>query len=246
MSGKTLCSKEIERYDRQIRVFGVEGQIKLKKAKVTVIGVGGLGSISSLYLTAMGIGKLVIVDHGRLELSNLNRQILYRTKDIGELKAKLAAQRLKELNPNVDIEYFTEEITSENIYDFIKEANVVIDGLDNWKARFIVNKACVELNKPFIHAGVHGAHGQVLVVMPGRGPCLRCIMPQTPSQREKIPILPTTPAILASLQVTEAVKIITSYGKPAIGKLILYDGYSMSFHEIPVSRRENCPVCGVI
>lgn len=243
MFEELLGSEEVERYDRQIRVFGVEGQLKLKKAKVTVIGVGGLGSISSLYLTAMGVGKLVIVDHGKLELSNLNRQILYKTKDIGEFKAKLAAQRLKELNPNVDIDYFTKEITSENIYDFIKEANVVIDGLDNWRTRFIVNKACVELNKPFIHAGVHGAHGQVLVVMPGKGPCLRCVMPQTPPQIEKIPILPTTPAVLASLQVTEAVKIITGYGKPAIGKLILYDGYSMSFHEIPVSRRENCPVC---
>ncbi|RLG72354.1 MAG: adenylyltransferase [Thermoprotei archaeon] len=240
-----LSKEELERYDRQIILFNVDGQVKLKKARIVVFGVGGLGSVSSIYLTALGIGKLFLVDHGKVELSNLNRQILYKTSDIGKFKVKIAAQRLKELNPNVDIEYSIEKITSENVYSFIREADVVIDGLDNWKTRFTVNKACVELNKPFIHAGVHGMYGQLLVVVPGKSPCLQCIMPIRPSKERKIPVLPTTPAVLAALQVTEAVKMITGYGKPAIGKLILYDGYSMSFHEIPVSRRENCPVCGL-
>jgi len=241
-----LSKEELERYDRQIILFNVDGQVKLKKARIVVFGVGGLGSVSSIYLTALGIGKLLLVDHGKVELSNLNRQILYKTSDIGKFKVKIAAQRLKELNPNVDIEYSIEKITSENVYDFIREADVVIDGLDNWETRFIVNRACVELNKPFIHAGVHGMYGQLLVVVPGKSPCLQCVMPIKPSKERKIPILPTTPAVLAALQVTEAVKMITGYGKSAIGKLILYDGYSMSFHEIPVSRRENCPVCGSI
>ena len=241
-----LSKEELERYDRQIILFNVDGQVKLKKARIVVFGVGGLGSVSSIYLTALGIGKLLLVDHGKVELSNLNRQILYKTSDIGKFKVKIAAQRLKELNPNVDIEYSIEKITSENVYDFIREADVVIDGLDNWETRFIVNRACVELNKPFIHAGVHGMYGQLLVVVPGKSPCLQCVMPIKPSKERKIPILPATPAVLAALQVTEAVKMITGYGKSAIGKLILYDGYSMSFHEIPVSRRENCPVCGSI
>jgi len=241
-----LSRDEVERYDRQIMIFGTKGQIKLKEARVAVFGVGGLGSVSSTYLAALGVGELILVDHGRVELSNLNRQILYKTSDIGKFKAEIAAKRLKELNPNVNIKYFIEEVSEGNVYRFVEEADLIIDGLDNWKTRFLVNKACVKLNKPFIHAGVHGAYGQLLVVIPGKSPCLQCIVPTIPTKERKIPILPTTPAVLAALQVTEAVKIITSYGKPAVGKLILYDGYSMNFHEIPVSRRGNCPVCGSI
>jgi len=241
-----LSRDEVERYDRQIMIFGTKGQIKLKEARVAVFGVGGLGSVSSTYLAALGVGELILVDHGRVELSNLNRQILYKTSDIGKFKAEIAAKRLKELNPNVNIKYFTEEVSEGNVYRFVEEADLIIDGLDNWKTRFLVNKACVELNKPFIHAGVHGMYGQLLVVIPGKSPCLQCVVPVVQVRERKIPILPTTPAVLAALQVTEAVKMITGYGRPAIGKLILYDGYSMSFHEIHVTRRENCPVCGSI
>ncbi len=246
MENITLSRSEMERYERQIKIFGVDGQIKLKKARVLVVGVGGLGCCAALYLTASGVGNIILIDSQKVELSNLNRQILHWTKDIGVPKIRSAIEKLRELNPEVNIEGVMDVLNEENVYNYVKEVDLVIDGLDNWRTRFIVNRACVELGKPFIHAGVRELYGQLLVVMPGKGPCLQCILPKPPPEVPGFPILGTTPGVLALLEVTEAIKIITGYGKPAIGKMIIYDGYSMSFNEVPVKRRPDCRVCSRI
>ncbi len=233
-----------ERYDRQIRVFGKNGQRKLSKSKVLIVGVGGLGCLASLYLTAAGIGKLILIDRGRVEWSNLNRQILYSPADIGKIKVRVASVKLKELNPEVEIEGICTEVNYENAEDFVKEVDLVVDGLDNYRGRFAVNRACIEKDRPFIHGAVHGMMGQMTTIIPGKGPCLKCIVPGEPPALEVIPILNTTPAVIASLEVTEAIKLLTGIGSPAIGKLIIYDGEEMTFHEIRVARRKNCEDCG--
>ncbi|HIQ03473.1 MAG TPA: HesA/MoeB/ThiF family protein [Desulfurococcales archaeon] len=235
----------MERYDRQIKLFGVEAQLKLKKARVMVAGLGGLGCPAALYLVAAGVGKIVLVDRERVELSNLNRQILHWTRDIGELKVNSAAKKLRELNPEVDVEAIPIEINEDTVYDLVSQVDIVIDGMDNWKTRFILNRVCVLQSKPFIHAGVYGMHGQLLVVIPRKGPCLQCVIPELPPESKHPPVLGTTTGILALLEVTEAIKIITGYGEVSIGQLILYDGYTMSLNRIKVSRRENCPTCGL-
>lgn len=239
-----LSEEELERYNRQILLFGVEAQEKLKRSKVLIVGVGGLGSPAALYLVAAGVGELMLVDFEKVDLSNLNRQILYWTRDVGRLKVEVATEKLRELNPNVILRVYSIKGDEKSLEPLTSEADIVIDGLDNWETRFTLNKLCVKHRKPFIHAGVHGLYGQLLVVIPGVTPCLQCILPKTPRETHRFPVLGTTPGILALLQVTEAIKIITGYGKPAINKLIIYNGYELSFNEIAVSRNPHCLICG--
>ena len=241
-----LSNEELERYNRQILLFGAEKQYKLKKAKVLVAGIGGLGCPASLYLVAAGIGKIILADAERVELSNLNRQILHWTEDIGKFKVDSAYEKLRKLNPNVKIECFKERINEDNIYDLVSSVDLVVDGMDNWKMRFIINKACVELGKPFIHAGVRGLYGQLLVVIPGKGPCLQCVFPKEPRESHPFPILGATAGLLAMLEVTEAIKILLNYGSVSIGKLIIYDGVNMEFHELTVQKRDNCSICSSV
>ncbi len=242
----TLSDKEKVRYSRQIMIFGEEGQKKLKSSRVAVIGVGGLGSASSTYLAAAGVGKLVLVDKDVVELDNLNRQVLHWTRDIGRLKVESAAEKLRELNPEIEVEGIAMEVNEDTIYDIIKEVDVVVDGLDNWSTRVVVNKACVKLRKPFVHAGVHGLYGQLTVIIPYESPCLQCIVPLigTKPKSGTFPVLGTTPAILATIQAQEVIKLITGYGRPLIGKLLIFDGTTTTFTTIEVRRREECPVCG--
>ncbi len=245
-ASRTLTPEEIERYDRQIRIFGVEGQLKLKRAKVLIVGVGGLGSPAAIYLAAAGVGEIILVDSERVELSNLNRQILHWTRDIGKLKVESAAEKLRELNPNVKTMIIAEHAGEELLDKLVSEADIVIDGLDNWKSRLALNKACVKHGKPLIHAAIHGMYGQLLVVVPGETPCLNCLIIKEPPEVKPFPVLGTTPGLLAMLQVTEAIKLLTGYGRPPLGKLIVYDGYTMKFEEIPVSRNPQCPTCSII
>ncbi len=239
-----LTREELERYDRQIRLFGVEAQEKLKKSSVLVLGVGGLGTAASLYLTAAGVGRLIIVDSEVVELSNLNRQVLYWTSDVGRPKVEAAAEKLRALNPNVEVVPIKSAISEDLLERLVPQVDVVVDGLDNWKTRFLVNRVVVKHRKPFVHAGIQGLYGQLLVVVPGKTPCLQCILPREPEERRPFPVLGATPGILALMQVTEAIKLITGYGEPALGRLIVYDGYHMALHSVQVSRNPECPVCG--
>ncbi|MHA1617404.1 MAG: HesA/MoeB/ThiF family protein [Candidatus Njordarchaeales archaeon] len=241
-----LSREELERYDRQILLFGEDGQIKLKKSTICIIGVGGLGSLAAIYAVAAGFGKVIIVDKERVELSNLNRQILHWTTDIGKEKVESAVEKLKKLNPNVEIRAINTEITEENVDEIIKDADIVLDCLDNWETRHLLNRVCVRQKKPLIHAGIYGLDGQLMVVIPGKTPCLYCVFGGIKEKREKFPVVGVTPAIMASLQVLEAIKLVTGYGEPFLNKLLIFEGYHTSFSEIPIERRKDCPVCGGI
>jgi len=241
----SLSQSELERYERQMLIsgWGVEGQKKLKAARVAVVGMGGLGCPASIYLTAVGIGKLIIVDKDKFELHNLNRQILGWHKDVGRFKAKVAEEKLEALNSEVEIEAIVGEIGRENVQDVIGDVDVVVDGQDNWEARFIINEYCVTHNIPFVHAGVSALHGQMTTIVPHKGPCLRCIFLKDPPEAERIPVLGATPALFASLQVMETVKLVTGIGKPLIGRMLFINGDEMIFETVEVKRNVKCPVC---
>lgn len=242
----SLLSSELERYERQMLIsgWGTEGQKKLKAAKVAVAGMGGLGCPASIYLTAVGVGKLILIDKEKFELNNLNRQILGSQKDIGKAKAEVAKEKLEALNPEVEVKSVVAEITKENVQNVIGNVDVVLDGQDNWKTRFIINEYCVTHNIPFIHAGISALHGQITTIVPGEGPCLRCIFPKDPPEAEKIPVLGATPALFASLQVMETVKLITTIGKPLVARMVFADAEEMVFETVEVKRNVECPICG--
>ncbi len=244
----SLSPSELERYDRQMLIsdFGLEGQRKLKASKVVVAGIGGLGCLSSLYLAAAGIGKITLVDKEKFRLSDLNRQVLCWQRDLGRFKAKVAGEKLKALNSEIEVEALVREITSNSVNDIIGDADVVIDGLDNWRTRFIINHYCVTQRIPFIHAGVSALHGQMITVVPKKGPCLRCIFPKDPAEVQRVPVLGATPALLAAMQVMEAVKLVTGIGKPLAGRMVFLDGKEMVLETIEMEKNVNCPICGDI
>ncbi|MDW8021545.1 MAG: HesA/MoeB/ThiF family protein [Nitrososphaerota archaeon] len=241
-----LSQEEFERYDRQLRIpyFGVDAQMKLKKSAVMVAGVGGLGSSAAIFLAAAGVGKLRIVDCGEVELSNLNRQILYSTEDIGRPKVFAALERLRAINPNVEIEAIKEEITEDNIEELLNGVNLVVDGQDNFETRFIINKACVRAFKPCIHGAVYAFEGRLMTIIPGKGPCLRCLIPQDPKEMASIPILGPLPGIVGAFEALEAIKLLTGVGDPLSGKLLIIDGETFSFYKIEIKKNPSCPVCG--
>lgn len=241
-----LSEEEKERYDRQMMIpnFGEEGQLKLKKSKVTVVGAGGLGCSVTLYLAAAGVGTLTIIDPERVELSNLNRQVLHWTEDIGELKAVSVARKLEKLNPAVEVKAVPERLTMENVRGLIGGSDVVVDCLDNWHTRFLLNEACVAERIPMVHAGIRGLYGQMTTIIPYQTPCLRCILPETPPEEKRFPVLGTTPGVLGVLEAFEALKLIVGIGVSLAGKLLVFDGEAMSFQEIRVERNESCSVCG--
>jgi molybdopterin/thiamine biosynthesis adenylyltransferase len=243
-----LSQSELERYNRQIIIdgWGKEGQTKLKKSSVAVVGVGGLGCVSSTYLVAAGVGKLILIDNDRTSLSDLNRQVLYTLKDIGQFKAETAKKRLVTLNPEIKVETVLEEVLGDNVSKIIGNVDAVVDGLDNWKTRFIINDFCVKNRVPLIHAGVSQFYGQIITVMPGKGPCLRCIFPKEPSETRTNPIFGGTPSALASLQVIEVIKCLTGIGKPLVGRMLFIDGEEMTIETAEIKKNPNCPACSSI
>jgi len=234
----------MERYARQIPVIGVDGQRKLATSSVLIVGVGGLGSAVALYLTAMGVGKLVLVDEGCIELSNLNRQILYSSQDLGLKKVEVAKSRLKALNPYVVIETYDRRLDEELAKELVKRVDVVVDALDNWESRLVLNRVCVEYGKPLIHAGVEGFYGQVMTVVPGKGPCLACLFSEMPRTSQRaIPVLGAVAGVLGTIEAIEAVKVLLSLGKPLIGRMLIVDLLSMDFRVVEIRRNPRCPVC---
>lgn len=240
-----LTKEELERYDRQIKLrgFGLDGQRKLKSAKVLIAGVGGLGSPSAIYLACAGVGKIIVVDKENVELSNLNRQILYSTEDVGRSKAEVAAKKLRSINPSIDVEGINMMITKDNIDGLVKEVDVVVDGQDNYTTRYIINEACVKYRVPFVHAAVLSYEGRLMTIVPGKGPCYRCLLPEPPPEMDGFPVLGTVPGTIATLQATEVLKIILGMGDLLVGKMLIYDALSTSFMVINVERDPECPVC---
>jgi adenylyltransferase/sulfurtransferase len=242
----SLDPSELERYDRQMRIpgWGVEGQKKLKAARVTVAGAGGLGCPVSLYLAAAGVGHITIIDKETVELSNLNRQVLHWQADIGKYKADSVVAKLRSLNSSIEVEAVKAEITEKSVRGLIKDADIVVDGMDNFTTRFILNYGCVKEDIPFVHAGVYGLDGQMTTIIPKKGPCLQCIFPEKPPEFEKFPVAGVTPATLAILQALETIKLIIGLGKPLVGRMLLFDGDALTFSTMEVRRDPNCPVCG--
>lgn len=244
----SLSSFELRRYERQMLIsgWGVKAQRKLKGAIVAVAGIGGLGCPVSLYLASAGIGKIILIDSDKFRLNNLNRQVLGWQKDIGRLKAEVAKEKLDSLNPEVQVEAIVAKINEDNINDIIGMVDIIIDGQDNWKTRFIINEYCITHSISFIHAGVSGFHGQMTTILPGQGPCLRCIFPIDPPEANEIPVLGATPALFASLQVIETIKIVTGIGKPLVGRMLFVDAREMEFETVEVKRTPECPVCSFL
>jgi len=242
-----LTSEELIRYDRQLKILGLENQKKLKKSKVAIIGVGGLGSPVLLYLTAAGVGFIKLIDFDRVSLSNLNRQIIHWTNDIGRDKVISAKEKLNKLNPNVMVVPVKQVLSKENSEILLKDVDLCIDALDNWKSKLLLNEICVKLRKPLIHAGVKEFYGQMLVIIPGKTPCLRCIISEEPMEKKnKIPVIGVTPGILGLLQALEAIKLITGIGELSLNKLVIFDGLSLELTKVGVDKNPNCPICSRI
>jgi adenylyltransferase/sulfurtransferase len=240
-----LTESELERYNRQMLIpnWGKQGQVKLKKAKVVVAGVGGLGCPASLYLSATGIGTILLIDKETFELSNLNRQILGVQNDIGKRKVEAAQEKLVALNSDINILTNYVTITEDNVNELIHGFDIVVDAMDNWETRFLLNRACIQEQIAFIHAGVYGWSGQMTTIVPGKGPCLRCIIPRNPPEMKSFPVIGATPGFFATLQVMEVIKLLTEIGKPLTGRLLIFDGEDLNFSVVNVSRNPKCPVC---
>ena len=240
-----LTTDERKRYDRQIMIRGLgeDGQEKLKRARVIIAGSGGLGSPASIYLVAAGVGTIRIVDHDRVELSNLNRQVLHWDKDIGRNKVDSAAEKLRQLNQGVKIEAMEETINEANISRLVAGFDVIVDAMDNLPTRYLLNKAAIENHIPFVHGAVYGLEGRAMTIIPGKTACLRCVY-RGLIPREKFPVIGVTPAVIGCIQATEVIKYITGIGRLLTNRLLVYDGLNMKFTELAVKRDPNCEHCG--
>jgi molybdopterin/thiamine biosynthesis adenylyltransferase len=242
-----LSDSERERYRRQLIVdgFGDEGQGKLKNATVGVLGVGGLGSPAALYLAAAGVGTIILADDQAPELSNLNRQVLHWERDVkdGSPKVESAAWKLRELNSEVEVVAHAKKVDERNMASVFKGADLVLDCLDNFETRYLLNRFCVHARTPFVHAAVEGFSGQVSVIVPGETPCIQCIFPRPPGKKAEIPIIGATAGVFGALQAGEAIKLITGIGVPLKSKLLVGDLQYQSWEVIDVGKDVSCPVC---
>lgn len=246
-----LKEEEIRRYGRQLilKEIGENGQKRLRDARALVVGLGGLGSPASYYLAAAGVGTLGIVDSDVVEISNLQRQLLHRTHDIGRPKTESATEKLRALNPGVTIEKHHVRLSTDNVVQLIRDYDVILDGVDNFAARYLLNDACFFGGKPLVEAGVLQFLGQIMTIVPGKGPCYRCVFPEPPPPGS-IPgcreagILGVVPGVAGVLQATEAIKLIIGIGKSLVGRIIIYEALTGSFREVSLRRNPKCPLCG--
>jgi adenylyltransferase/sulfurtransferase len=248
---KSLTNEEISRYSRHLLLpqIGLEGQKKLKAAKVLIVGTGGLGAPLALYLAAAGVGTLGIVDYDFVEESNLQRQIIHSTKDIDRPKVASAADRIKAINPQIDVVTYNTMLTSENAMQIIEDYDIVADGTDNYQTRYLVNDACVLLGKPNVYGSVFQFEGQASVFYAKEGPCYRCLYPSPPPPG-LVPscseggVLGVLPGIVGTIQANEVIKLIVGGGDSLIGRLLLFDAWDMRFRELKLAKDEHCPICG--
>jgi adenylyltransferase/sulfurtransferase len=246
-----LSKDEILRYSRHLIMpeVGMEGQLKLKQAKVLCIGAGGLGSPLALYLGAAGVGKLGIVDFDVVDFTNLQRQVIHGTSDVGRTKLQSARDTLLEINPNVEIESFETRLGSDNALDIFREYDIVADGTDNFPTRYLVNDACVLLGKPNVYASIFRFEGQASVFYAEQGPCYRCLYPEPPPPG-LVPscaeggVLGVLPGIMGCIQAMETIKLILGRGDSLIGRLLLFDALGMKFRELKLRKNPDCPICG--
>src|SRR5437588_3276313 len=246
-----LSPQEVARYSRHLIMpeVALEGQKRLKASSVLLIGAGGLGSPLGLYLAASGVGRIGLVDFDVVDFSNLQRQILHGTPDVGRPKLQSARDRLQAINPGVRIDLYETRLTSANALSIFEPYDIIIDGTDNFPTRYLVNDACVLLGKPNVYGSIFRFDGQASVFHPPQGPCYRCLYPEPPPPGE-VPscaeggVLGILPGLIGCIQATEAVKLLLGKGEPLIGRLLLYDALQMTFQEFKVRRNPKCPMCG--
>jgi adenylyltransferase/sulfurtransferase len=246
-----LSKDEILRYSRHLIMpeVGMEGQLKLKQAKVLLIGAGGLGAPLGMYLAAAGVGRIGMVDFDVVDHTNLQRQIIHGTKDVGRKKLDSAAETMADINPFVQLDKYDVALSSENALEIFKDYDIVIDGTDNFPTRYLVNDACVLLKKPNVYGSIFRFEGQATVFAVEGGPCYRCLYPEPPPPG-LVPscaeggVLGILPGMIGIVQATEAAKLILGKGEPLVGRLLLYDALAMRFRELKLRRDPDCPVCG--
>jgi molybdopterin/thiamine biosynthesis adenylyltransferase/rhodanese-related sulfurtransferase len=251
MTSPDLSHQEILRYSRHLLIpeVGLAGQRKLKAASVLVVGTGGLGSPASLYLAAAGVGRIGLVDYDQVEVSNLQRQILYGMSSLGQLKVETARQRLLDLNPDIQVYAYQEPFTSENARRIASDYDILIDGTDNFPTRYLINDLCVLTGKVYVYGSVYRFEGQASVFDARTGPCYRCLFPEPPPPG-LVPscaeggVLGALPGIIGTLQATEALKLIIGIGEPLLGRLLLYNAIDMTFEYVRLKKNPHCKVCG--
>jgi len=241
---RMLTEDEKQRYDRQIRIngFGLEGQEKLKRARVLVAGAGALGSVIATYLALAGVGSLRVVDDDVVELSNLNRQILHWSGDVGKAKTQSAEEKLRQANPCVHVEAVAARIGEDNALELASGCDLIMDAVDNYDTRYALNRAALESGIPFIHGGVYAMEGMATTIVPGQTACLKCIF-AAPPPPTTIPVLGAITGIVGCLQATEAVKYITGIGELLANRLLVVDGVDLRFREVRLQRNAECPDC---
>jgi sulfur-carrier protein adenylyltransferase/sulfurtransferase len=246
-----LGPDEIRRYARHLSLpeVGLAGQRRIKQARILLVGAGGLGSPAALYLAAAGVGHLSLVEFDVVELSNLQRQVLHGTKDLGRPKGESARDRLLDLNPHLSLTLHDVRFDAGNALDLVRDHDLVVDGTDSFATRYLVNDACVLAGRPNVHASIYRFDGQASVFAAGDGPCYRCLYPSPPPPGE-VPscaeggVLGVLPGLLGTIQATEALKLVTGIGQPLVGRLLLVDALAMQFRTVKVSRDPACPACG--
>ncbi len=246
-----LAQDELLRYSRHLILpdVGIEGQQKLKQARVLLIGAGGLGSPAALYLAAAGVGTLGLVDFDNVDVTNLQRQILHGTKDVGRPKLVSARERIGDVNPHVRLETYETALTSNNALEILRDYDLVVDGTDNFATRYLVNDACVLLGKPNVYGSIFRFEGQASVFAAQGGPCYRCLFPEPPPPG-LVPscaeggVLGVLPGLVGTIQATEAIKLVVGVGEPLVGRLLLVDTLAMQFRTVTVRRDPACPACG--
>ncbi|HEV2340742.1 MAG TPA: molybdopterin-synthase adenylyltransferase MoeB [Candidatus Acidoferrales bacterium] len=246
-----LSNQEILRYSRHLIMpeVGMEGQLKLKRAKVLMVGSGGLGAPLGLYLAAAGVGRLGIVDFDAVDFTNLQRQVVFGTSDVGRKKLEAARERLQNLNPEIRIDTFETKLTSDNALDILRDYEIVVDGTDNFPTRYLVNDACVLLGKPNVYGSIFRFEGQASVFGYPGGPCYRCLYPEPPPPG-LVPscaeggVLGVLPGIVGCIQAMETLKLILGKGDPLVGRLLLFDALGLRFRELKLRKNPECPICG--
>jgi len=246
-----LSKEEILRYSRHLIMpeVGMEGQLKLKQARVLLIGTGGLGAPLGLYLAAAGVGQIGLVDFDVVDFTNLQRQVLFGTSDVGRPKITAAADRLRNLNPDIRIDAIETRLSSENALELFRDYDIIVDGTDNFPTRYLVNDACVLLGKPNVYGSIFRFEGQITVFGYPHGPCYRCLYPEPPPPG-LVPscaeggVLGVLPGIVGTIQAAETLKLIIGKGQPLIGRLLLFDALGMKFRELKLRKNPDCPVCG--
>ena len=239
-----LSERERERYKRQILLFGEEGQERLKKAHIFIAGAGGLGSPIAIYLAVAGVGTITIVDMDTVDLSNLNRQILHTDRDVGKKKTVSAIEKLQGYNADITVNAIDTTIDADNISGLVGRADGIVDAMDNYPIRYLLNRAALAKKVPLFHGAIRGFYGQATTILPGNTPCLECIFPKAPP-REVFPVVGVTPGVIGTVQATEVIKYLTESGGLLAGRLFIWDGLAGRAEEIAVECNPACPACSV-